>query len=180
MNKYRNGKIYKLIDLDSDKVYIGSTTQTLHDRLNKHKNPSNNCMSNTFKDPYIQLIKSYPCNSKRALDKEEQKYIDMYDCVNKQKSFQTKEEKKEQINKYQKQYYIEHDEELKKYQKQYHTDRKDVIYEKIKKYQIVNKDKIKQRQNQVCSCECGKTYTRTNKIQHMKSKKHINYLLGFP
>jgi hypothetical protein len=158
MDKYRNGKIYKLIDLDSDKVYIGSTIQTLEYRLTAHKSSYNLCISNTFKDPYIQLLCNYPCKSNRALEKEEQKYIDMYDCVNKQKSFQTKEEKKEQI-------------------KQYHLEHKDIIYEKMKKYQIVNKDKIKQRHTQQFTCECGGKYTYSHKIRHMKSKKHINYLL---
>ena len=166
MNKYRNGKIYKLIDLDSDKVYIGSTIKTLKNRLCEHKTPSNLCMSNTFKDPYIQLIKSYPCNSKRALDKEEQKYIDMYDCVNKQKAFQTKEERKSFLKNYQQSYIIT-----------YELQNKDKLNIYRKNYKLQNKDKIKQQQNQVCSCECGKTYTRANKIQHMKSKKHINYLL---
>ena len=87
MDKYRNGKIYKLIDLTNDNIYIGSTIQTLHDRLIKHKNPSNNCMSNTFKDPYIQLLCNYSCNSRKELLKEEQRYIDMYDCVNKQNAY---------------------------------------------------------------------------------------------
>tara|TARA_R110002074_G_scaffold75513_1_gene172622 strand:- start:252 stop:743 length:492 start_codon:yes stop_codon:yes gene_type:complete len=158
MNKYRNGKIYKLIDLDSDKVYIGSTIQTLDKRLSLHKSHSNPCMSNTFKDPYIQLIKSYPCNSKRALDKEEQKYIDMYDCVNKNKSFQTKEELKEHV----KQYHLEHEEEWKEYKK---------------KYDIINNEKHKKRHTQQFTCECGGKYTYSHKIRHMKSKKHINYLL---
>jgi len=158
MDKYRNGKIYKLIDLDSDKVYIGSTIRTLEYRLTAHKSSYNLCISNTFKDPYIQLLCNYPCKSNRALEKEEQRYIDMYDCVNKQKSFQTKEEK----DKYQKQYYLEHEEELKEYKK---------------KYDIINKEKHKQRNNQQFTCECGGKYIYGNKIRHMKSKKHINYLL---
>ena len=36
MNKYRNGKIYKLIDLTNDNIYIGSTIETLDRRLKRH------------------------------------------------------------------------------------------------------------------------------------------------
>lgn len=36
-NKYKNGKIYKIVDNTSDKYYIGSTTQTLTERLTQHE-----------------------------------------------------------------------------------------------------------------------------------------------
>ena len=155
MNKYRNGKIYKLIDLTNDNIYIGSTIQTLDKRLSTHKTDSSRyntaskeiILNGEYK---IQLICNYPCNSKRALEKEEQRYIDMYDCVNKYKSYITEKQFIERYTIYQKQ------------------------------YKIVNKDKLKQIRNQQFTCECGKIYTYVHKIRHMKSKKHINYLLGYP
>jgi hypothetical protein len=39
------------------------------------------------------------------------------------------------------------------------------IYEK-------NKDKI----NEKITCECGSSYTRQNKSQHLKSNKHKNFM----
>jgi hypothetical protein len=38
INKYHNGKIYKLVNDVDDKVYIGSTCQPLYKRLYEHKN----------------------------------------------------------------------------------------------------------------------------------------------
>ena len=36
-NRYENGKIYKLIDQESEYFYIGSTCDTLSKRLYRHK-----------------------------------------------------------------------------------------------------------------------------------------------
>ena len=37
MNKYQNGKIYKITSKQTDDVYIGSTIQELNKRLIHHK-----------------------------------------------------------------------------------------------------------------------------------------------
>ena len=37
MNKYHNGKIYKIVDVGYNKCYIGSTTETLSRRMAHHK-----------------------------------------------------------------------------------------------------------------------------------------------
>ena len=37
MNKYNNGKIYKIVDNTNGNVYIGKTKQSLKERLRKHK-----------------------------------------------------------------------------------------------------------------------------------------------
>jgi predicted GIY-YIG superfamily endonuclease len=36
-NKYSNGKIYKIVDNTSEKVYIGSTCRSLKQRLTTHE-----------------------------------------------------------------------------------------------------------------------------------------------
>ena len=38
MSSYQDGKIYKIVSLQTDSVYIGSTTQTLSLRMTQHKN----------------------------------------------------------------------------------------------------------------------------------------------
>ena len=64
---------------------------------------------------------------------------------------------------------------------------KDKIKERNKNYYQKNKDKVKDRtkknqeqnkeqQNKKFECECGGRYTFCNKAQHLKSKKHINYI----
>ena len=37
-NKYHNGKIYKIIDIEYNKCYIGSTIEDLNKRMAKHRN----------------------------------------------------------------------------------------------------------------------------------------------
>ena len=42
-----------------------------------------------------------------------------------------------------------------------------------KKYRENNRDKIKLKQNERIFCKiCGKSYTRQNKLQHCRSKRH--------
>ena len=37
-NKYKNGKIYKIVDIGYNKCYIGSTVEKLSSRIAKHRN----------------------------------------------------------------------------------------------------------------------------------------------
>jgi hypothetical protein len=101
MNKYQNGKIYKLIDNTNGNIYIGSTIHTLKRRLQKHlydykgilkgwKKTTCACASyNIIKnDDYkIELIINYPCNNNRELCIKEQEYIDIYECINITKAY---------------------------------------------------------------------------------------------
>ena len=86
---YSNGKIYKIIDNKSDMIYVGSTCQTLHQRIQKHKSDyksfiagkKNNVTS--FKilennDFTIELIENYPCKNKKELEKQEGYFIKLY------------------------------------------------------------------------------------------------------
>ena len=45
-----------------------------------------------------------------------------------------------------------------------------------KEYYSENKNKINERQNKKFDCDCGGKYTYAHKSQHLKSKKHQNYL----
>ena len=37
MNRYENGKIYKLVDVGYNKCYIGSTCESLSKRMERHR-----------------------------------------------------------------------------------------------------------------------------------------------
>jgi len=93
MNKYQDGKIYKLTSKQTDKIYVGSTIQTLNKRLTNHicdmKNVNLYMSSGEilkYDDAIIELIEDYPCDSKTELEKREQHYMDLYKdiVVNKQ------------------------------------------------------------------------------------------------
>jgi hypothetical protein len=103
MSKYSEGKIYKLTSSQTDKVYIGSTIRSLNDRFSNHKcsykswlkSQMNNITSYDllqYDDVKIELIKEFPCETKKELEKEEGKIILENNCVNKHVAGRTKKE----------------------------------------------------------------------------------------
>ena len=108
MNKYQNGKIYKIVCRKTNLVYIGSTIEKyLSNRLKGHVYKFNNKIGNytSFKlleggDYYIELVELFPCNSKDELLVRERYYFDLIDCVNKYRPTITLVEQKERIQKY--------------------------------------------------------------------------------
>jgi len=85
MNKYQNGKIYIIKSNTINDVYIGSTIQTLNQRLSGHKCHQNTLAKNIlmYNDAIIELLELYPCNSKKELETKEQEYIKKYNnCIN--------------------------------------------------------------------------------------------------
>lgn len=164
MINYQNGKIYKIISYQTDKVYIGSTAQPLSARLGSHRRKLKSFKNGTYhyvssfeilkyEDHKIILIENYPCNSREELLSRESHYIKITDCVNKKIEGRT--------------------------QNQWREDNKDYIKERDRKYREENKDKIKQKQEKykewrrtVINCECGGKYQNANKAKHLATEKH--------
>ena len=108
MNKYQNGKIYKIVDIGYNKCYIGSTTESLSQRMARHRDGYNACkrgVKNASKtrsivlfDEYgienckIELLENYPCDSKEDLRSREGYYQEKHNCVNKQLASRTPKE----------------------------------------------------------------------------------------
>jgi hypothetical protein len=93
-NKYHRGKIYKIVSSQTDKVYIGSTVQSLAKRIGGHrcdykKYLNGNCRKISsfeiiyFDDAKIYLIEEYKCESKNELERGERHYIESMVCCNK-------------------------------------------------------------------------------------------------
>ena len=93
MPDYSNGQIYK-VTCETGKVYIGSTVQNLRDRFYSHKKTSNYCVSKDFINPKIELIESYPCETKQQLLWKEREWIEKTECVNTQCPIISEEEKR--------------------------------------------------------------------------------------
>ena len=161
--RYQQGKIYKLVCNITNEIYIGSTIDTLSSRLAKHKYEKKNmCISRNIinrGDYKIELIKDYPCNNRRELEEQEQKYINHSNCINKNKSYQSKEERKE-------------------YEKKWKTNNKDKLnkkkrdtYDKDKRQEnwIKNKNKMLEK----IKCDCGALVSSCNLKRHKKSMKHL-------
>lgn len=91
MPDYKNSKIYKVICLETNKVYYGSTTQKLSHRLNQHRKDYNRqfhnltifevMKNNNYK---MCLVENFSCNNIEELKQKETEYIINNECVNKQ------------------------------------------------------------------------------------------------
>ena len=83
MSKYQDGKIYKITSKQTDKIYVGSTIQTLDERMKHHKTDMKRFYVSSaeilkYDDCIIELIEDCPCDSKKKLFEREQYYIDLY------------------------------------------------------------------------------------------------------
>ena len=159
MNKYQNGKIYKLVCDNSPLVYYGSTCQKyLSSRLSSHKYNKSCSSRQLFElgNVSIHLIEEYPCNSKKELFLRERIYIEFMlknfkhkIICNEHYPTRTKRERAKEwykINKEKQKAYLENNEALKLYRKQ------------------------------VIKCDCGGQYVITNKQRHMKTKIHLAHV----
>ena len=100
---YSQGKIYKVGVIGEEYCYIGSTTNTLTERMYNHKtNAKYERQKKTaccvlFEDgkiPYIELLESYPCESKLELEKRERYWLEQtLHAVNKNVPTQTWQER---------------------------------------------------------------------------------------
>ena len=89
-SKYRNGKIYKIVNTVNDDIYIGSTYRTLDERLTSHKYESNSTYSKFHQamkdlgyDKFnIVLLEDYPCDTKYQLEQIEGFYIEVFKKLN--------------------------------------------------------------------------------------------------
>ena len=153
MNKYNNSKIYKISDNTSDKIYIGSTIQSLQQRLQGHKSSAKSC-----KDGYgcgskqiidngdykIDLLEEFSCENKTELCIKEQQYLDKFkdfNLLNKVKSHTSPEDIKGR--------YWENRDKILVAKKEY-----DSVYHK---------------------CECGGGYSMSHRARHIGSKKCKEY-----
>jgi hypothetical protein len=84
MPNYLNGKIYKIHSPSLNLTYIGSTTTSLKERLDKHKYHNTSCSKQIMKsnDYEITLVENYPCTSKYELEMRETEHIQNNVCVN--------------------------------------------------------------------------------------------------
>ncbi len=143
-NRYARGKIYSIRSHQTDKIYIGSTINTLTKRFHDHKKDYKRFMNEKFSyissfeiipfdDCYIELIENFPCNSKAELERKEGEHIRATQCVNKHIVGQNPKE-----------YYQNNKEQITLRHKQYYEANKELIKLQSKEYRDANKEKIKE------------------------------------
>jgi len=193
------GCVYLLEDCNGN-GYIGKT-KDLKRRLNNHR-----CSGNETRSRYLDNFKCLVLEQfedEDDLDNAEQFYYDLYKdlygdkIVNYTRPLQTRKEWSENTE-YYKQYYKNNKEELleklkeycennkekikerkkgyyeknKEKMKEYRENNKEQIKERMKEYYKNNKEKIKQK----ITCVCGSVINYGEKSQHIKTKKHQNYI----
>jgi hypothetical protein len=150
----KTGRIYKISSPQTDKVYIGSTTQSIYRRLQQHK--KNYEQHQNGKYHYVSSFELVKYNDAVIEEIEEIQYVDktklyerekyaleaIQNVVNKYRPITTTEERKQDL----KIYYIDNKEKINEKKKIYNMDNKEKINEYNKKYVIENKEKIKDKQ----------------------------------
>jgi hypothetical protein len=92
--RYVRGKVYKIFNVNDNKVYIGSTTESLGVRWSKHKHDCKNYpkRSSLYKhvtnwaDWKMELFEQHPCKNRKELEIREYEVMGTFDnIVNKKK-----------------------------------------------------------------------------------------------
>ncbi len=158
MPDYANGKIYTIRNkYDDDKIYVGSTTQTLAKRFHTHKTDSNKkekypnhllySSVENWDDWYIELYEIYECKTKEELNKKEGEIIRKIGTLNRCVAGRTNNEWKK-----------ENPEKMKPIRER----------ERLKE--------IEKGRNIKTICGCGGSYSAKSIREHERCKKHLNFL----
>jgi len=171
-NKYHRGKIYKIVSNHTDKVYIGSTVQSLAKRIGGHRSNYKQYLKGNhrkvmsfdivcFDDAKIYLIEEFKCESKNELERKERFYIESIECCNKVIPCRTSKE-----------YNVDNKEKI----KEYYQKNKD----ELKEYYQKNKEKISIREKEKVECEiCKSIVSKKTLKRHQKSIKCKSYICIF-
>lgn len=186
MNKYQNGKIYKIVDVGYTKCYIGSTCEKLSQRMARHRgtyksylkdNKLNTSSSRLFdefgiENCKIELIEEYPCENKMELLRKEGEHIRNNNCVNKIIAGRTvkeyNEDNKEKISANAKLYKINNHDRL----KQQRESNAEYLKQKSKEHYQANKGYINERHRQQYEANKEDTNKR-HKQNYEKNREHI-------
>ena len=142
---------------------------------------------------YIELIEEYPCENIEQLRRKEGEWIRKMATLNEEIAGRTtreyyeehieekkehdklyREENKDKRSKQAKERYERDKERIKQRVNQnYHNNREEKLV-KNKEYRDNNKEKLYSKASEKFTCQCGVSYTRRNKAQHLKSMHHEN------
>ena len=166
MNKYQNGKIYKITDVDYNKCYIGSTTESLSQRMARHRREYKKYTNNDENKKYyarsmllfkeygienckIELIENCPSNNRDELLKREGYYIQNTDCLNRCVAGRTKKEYYDDTREHhlenKKQHRLNNIEKYKEKGKRYHEENRELRNEYNRIYYRENREELRNK-----------------------------------
>ncbi len=149
LERYKTAKVYKIVDNTNGNIYIGSTCKSLCKRLAQHRYDYKKYLSG----------ESHYMSSFEVLKNENYNIVlieNVENCISK--------------------------EELLK-RERFYIDSLDCVNKVIpgrthKEYYVVNKEGILQKQKEKIDCICGSIVSRSYKLEHEKSKNHIEYCIS--
>ena len=173
MTDYSKGKIYQIKSENTDLVYIGSTVNSLKQRLGEHW-----CANKMFYESKgfyktsfdvldyglvsIHLLEEVNATSKEELLAREGYYIRNNKCVNLNIPGRTDQ-----------QYRKDNREYKRGYDRKYRQENRERLREyRIKYYQ----EYYQEKGSLTITCVCGATVTNGNLIRHYNTKKHQAYI----
>ena len=174
MVNYENGKIYKIVCNKSGKIYVGSTTLLLCQRLVMHRKAYNKYVKTNKSyitafdimkngDYNIILLEACPCKNREELLKKEREYFDLLPCVNSDRPYITEEEKliSDKICK-----------------RNYQLNNKEKLYAKEREKRQTPESKQKRREYDLKNIEHKKAYDKLyrekKKLEKLKNISNIN------
>jgi hypothetical protein len=160
------GIIYRIICNETNDIYYGSTTRSIKQRMNTHRNskkeeePCSSLQIIERNNYYYEIVEELEFEDKMDLLNREKWYILNNKCINKCLPFLTDEERKH----YYKDWCEKNKEQLKNYHKEWYEVNKDKMKEKKKEYSKIyneankakrkewyeaNKEEINQRRREL-------------------------------
>lgn len=184
------GRVYKIIHLQSNICYVGSTFNILRQRWQSHKNAFNGFLKNKNRGASIYqyfekygienfkliLIREYEVVDRYHLEAYETLWINKLKSCNKYQPFRITYlynkkwgyENRNQRNLYKKEYRKNNQELIKIQKKEYYEKNKENIKIKKSEWKNKNKDKLSEK----VMCECGSLISKRHKKEHEKTQKH--------
>lgn len=188
-----NVNIYGILCKTTWKVYYGSTSKTIDERLRGHEYEYTEYLKKGIgkNTTSVEIIKNnnYIITLLETCDENDRNeregfYIRNFQCVNRiipdrsPKEYNKKwlENNKDYRKEYFKGYYENNRESILEYHKEYNEINKEKINEKKKEYYQINKEKISEKNKVKYTCQCGVELTKCHKSRHERTSKHQNYL----
>ena len=161
---FKNGKVYVIRNSVNDLVYVGSTCQSLSQRMAQHRRDCNNKRHDAMKlyvlmkelgvdKFYIELLEYYPCNTREELYKREGECMrnqepELNSKIQGRTNEEYRKEEREKVLTGKKEHYNKYKEHYKQQAIEYGKSNKEHVKIKKKEHYEKNRDKILEREKE--------------------------------
>ena len=181
---FSKGKIYCIRNTVNDDIYIGSTCQSLSQRMAQHRKDVNfkqgmklhKSMKELGRENfYIELLEECPCENFMQLTKREGELIREHNSslnhmINGRTKKEYQEENKEYWNEWKRNHYEENKERINEQRKTYRENNKEKIHEKQKEWYENNKEEKNRKSREHYSANKEKISERRKELKALKKQ----------